>query len=151
MTLPVQAQFVLVLQSVLLGAGLALFYDTLRAVRLYYRLGRAKTALCDTVFCLVMLAAVFEFAIALAAAQTRYYVLAGAAAGAWIYFALLGSAVRAGWFAVLAAADTLRRWLKKGNAKLHGLLCRAANHEKITDLAKKFAKPSSIFRRKGLK
>ncbi|MGI6181927.1 MAG: spore cortex biosynthesis protein YabQ [Agathobaculum sp.] len=151
MTLPVQAQFALVLQSVLLGAGLALFYDSLRAVRIYFRLGSVKTALCDTVFCLVMLAAVFEFAIARAAAQTRYYVPAGAAAGTWIYFTLLGSAVRAGWFAVLTAAETLRRWLKKERAKLHALLCRAANVEKITGFTKKFAKPPSIFRRKGLK
>ena len=40
MTVPMQAQFLLGLQSILLGASLGLFYDILRAFRVVF-LGRA--------------------------------------------------------------------------------------------------------------
>lgn len=151
MTLPMQAQYLLVLQSILLGAGLALFYDLLRVVRLYCRFGRAKTALCDTLFWLVLLAALFEFSIVYAAAQSRYYVLGGAAGGAAMYFLLLGGTVRALLYAVFGLFARLRHLAGRIGRRLHALLLRAGFREKIAGLIKKFAKPSSIFRRKGLK
>ena len=86
MTVPMQAQFLLGLQSILLGASLGLFYDILRAFRVYFSAGRLATALYDIVFWLVLLAAFFEFSLVFAMGQSRWYVLAGACVGAGIYF-----------------------------------------------------------------
>lgn len=151
MTLPMQAQLLVTLQSVLLGAGLALVYDALRAVRLYFSFGRGKTALCDALFWLVLLAALFTFSVALAAAHSRYYVLAGMAAGAGVYFTLLSGAVLALLHGVFRLCGRIFRTAAVTIEWLHSLLQRVAGSKKITGFAKKFAKPSSIFRRKGLK
>ncbi|MDO4269955.1 MAG: spore cortex biosynthesis protein YabQ [Eubacteriales bacterium] len=151
MFFPMQAQLLLVLQSFLLGVGLALFYDVLRALRWYFGYGRAKTAVCDGIFWLVLLAALFEFNIAFAAAQSRYFILAGAGGGAAVYFALVSGLVLAALRLLLDGAA----FLCASAAAAVSWLSRAAHRlglpEKIRLFAKKFGKPSSIFRGKGLK
>ena len=90
-----QEQLRLFLQSILLGVGLGAVYDLLRAPRRVFRFGWAATAVCDALFWLVLLAALFEFNLLFAAGQNRYFVLAGAAGGAVLYFQRCG-ACRAG-------------------------------------------------------
>ena len=51
--------------------------------------------MCDALFWLVLLAALFEFNLLFAMGQSRYFVLAGAAGGAVLYFQLISAAVLA--------------------------------------------------------
>ena len=86
------------------------------------RRGGAGEGVCDALFCAVTLAAAFRFGLVSAAGQWRLFALAGAAAGGAIYFALLS-----------------------------GFACRGRTVKKSAKFAKKFAKPSSLFREKGIK
>lgn len=146
-----QEQLGVVLESVLLGVALGVYYDVLRAVRRHFRAGTALTAVCDTVFWLGLLAALFEFSIAFAAGQSRYYVLAGAGAGAALYFALPGELV----FSLLCAALDVVDFLCKKTILLmhwlHQLVRKLGIRKKIALPIKKFVKSPSIFRGKGIK
>ena len=146
-----QEQLRLFLQSVLLGAGIAVVYDLLRAPRRVFGFGWAATAVCDAFFWLVLLAALFEFNLLFAMGQNRYFVLAGAAGGAILYFQLLSGVVLAVLEGVL-----------HGIVRLVGCLCwlgrtvrqrwqQSLLVSRIRFFAKNFAKPSSIFRGKGIK
>ena len=136
MTVPMQAQFLLGLQSILLGASLGLFYDILRAFRVYFSAGRL---------------AFFEFSLVFAMGQSRWYVLAGACVGAGIYFFLLSGLVQGALRLVLDLAARLCGLFVTAGEKARGLAGKAGLPEKIRSFTKKFAKPSSIFRRKGIK
>ena len=146
-----QEQLRLFLQSILLGVGLGVVYDLLRAPRRVFGFGWAATAVCDMLFWLVLLAALFEFNLLFAAGQNRYFVLAGAAGGAVLYFRLLSGVV-------LAVLEGVLRGLVRFAACL-GWLGRTIRQRwrqsplvgRIRFFAKKFAKPSSIFRGKGIK
>lgn len=146
-----QEQLRLFLQSVLLGAGIGVVYDLLRAPRRLFGFGWAATAVCDLAFWLVLLAALFEFNLLLAAGQDRYFVLAGAAGGAAVYFGLLSGLV-------LAVLEGMLRGIAQGVVLLYRVgqsmaqrLRQCALAGRIAFFAKKFAKPSSIFRGKGIK
>ena len=75
-------QLILLAQCVLFGAGAGLCYDVFRAARRVLCPGRAGETACDALFCVLMLAATFRFAIVNAAGQWRLFVLLGACAGA---------------------------------------------------------------------
>jgi len=90
---PIESQILVILESVLLGTGLGLVYDVLRALRWHYRLRRAGTAVCDMLFWLTALAAFFRFGVDPAVGQNRFYVLAGLGVGAGSYAFLLSRAV----------------------------------------------------------
>lgn len=146
-----QEQLLLFLQSILLGAGCGAVYDLLRAPRRVFRFGRAATAVCDACFWLVVLCALFEFQLLFAAGQDRYFVLAGAAIGAAVYFSLLSAllltVLETGWRAAAWGAQMLRIAARAA----YCFWKRYAPLGKIQEFAKKFAKPSSIFRGKGIK
>lgn len=74
-------QLILLAQCVLFGAGAGLCYDVFRAARRVLCPGRAGETACDALFCVLMLAAAFRFAIVNAAGQWRLFVLLGACAG----------------------------------------------------------------------
>ncbi len=93
MTIAVEAQLLVILQSVLLGAGMGVVYDLLRALRRYFRFGKAGTAVCDLVFWMFSLSAFFRFSVASAVGQSRYYVIAGLLIGAGIYIILVSESV----------------------------------------------------------
>lgn len=151
MTVPMQAQFLLGLQSILLGAALGLFYDILRAFRVYFSAGRLTTALYDLVFWLVLLAAFFEFNLVFAMGQSRWYVLAGACGGAGIYFFLFSGLVQGVLRLALDLAARLCGLLAAAGERARGFARKIGLPEKIRSFTKKFAKPSSIFRGKGIK
>ena len=60
-------QLILLAQCVLFGAGAGLCYDVFRAARRVLCPGRAGETACDALFCVLMLAAAFRFAIVNAA------------------------------------------------------------------------------------
>ena len=144
-------QVQLLLQSLLLGVGFGLWYDVLRALRRLRAPGCAATAVCDALFWLALLAALFEFNLLFAAGQTRAFALAGTAGGALLYFGLLSACAlpwfMLGWRMLLRAAGLPARLAQAARQR-----ARAAGlAEKCSRFAKKFAKPSSIFGRKGIK
>lgn len=151
MFLTLQEQALTVLQSVLLGVGVGLYYDVLRAFRRHVRAGVWLTALCDILFWLGLLAALFEFSLVFAPGQNRYYVLAGAAAGGLLYFALPSELVLGLLGLLLDTLAFVRKKLMQGIQALHKLAVRLQIRKKIRKFAKKFGKTSSIFRRKGIK
>ena len=144
-------QLRLLLQSLLLGVGIGLFYDVLRALRWHFACGRAATAVYDALFWLATAAALFEFGIVFAAGQDRWFVIGGAVGGMALYFMSLSGAVLAvlGGLLGLAArvwntAAAAAQWVRRA-AERSGL------PDKFRSSAKKIANSSSIFRRKGIK
>lgn len=144
-------QLRLLLQSLLLGVGIGLFYDVLRALRWHFACGRAATAVYDALFWLATAAAFFEFGIVFAAGQDRWFVIGGAVGGMVLYFMSLSGAVLAvlggllglaarGWNTAAAAVQWVRRAAE-----------RSGLPDKFRSSAKKIANSSSIFRRKGIK
>lgn len=151
MFLSQQAQLLAVLQSVLLGVGISVFYDVMGAWRHYTKAGPWVTALCDALFWVVLLAALFEFSLAVAPGQSRYYVLAGAAFGGIVYFGLVSELVQG----LLRTLFSLISWLiglvRRAATMVRDFLHVHVPYKKISDFVKKFAKRPSIFRRKGIK
>lgn len=144
-------QLRLLLQSLLLGVGIGLLYDVLRALRWHFACGKAATAVYDTLFWLVTAAAFFEFGIVFAAGQDRWFVIGGAVGGMMLYFMSLSGAVLAvlGGLLDLAArvwnaAAQAARWVIRA-------VQRSGMPDKFRSFAKKIANSSSIFRRKGIK
>ncbi len=137
MTMPVQAQLQVILESVLLGAAMGLAYDILRAVRWHYRLGLAGTALCDALFWLLALAAFFRFGVALAAGQNRYYVLAGMAVGAGIYMSSVSSVILEGLEFVLSGLAFIYRLLVNTVIRVEKWVRGLGIPEKIQSFRKK--------------
>lgn len=86
MKISIAVQTVVFLKAVLLGAALGIIYDLLRAVRREIRAGTGVTAVCDSLFWVVALAALFVFVLTAAAGEGRGYILLGAAIGAALYF-----------------------------------------------------------------
>ncbi|MDY3617901.1 spore cortex biosynthesis protein YabQ [Agathobaculum sp.] len=151
MFLPLQEQALTVLQSVLLGVGIGFYYDVLRAFRRHVRAGAALTALCDALFWLGLLAALFEFSLVFAPGQNRYYVLAGAAVGGLLYFALPSELVLGLLSLVLDALSFVRKKIVQAARWVRALAVRLEIRKKIRGFVKKFEKSSSIFRKKGIK
>lgn len=144
-------QMRLLLQSLLLGVGIGLLYDVLRALRRHFSCGRAATAVYDTVFWLVLAAALFEFGLVFAIGQNRFFVLAGAACGMAVYFTLLSAMVLAVLGAVLWFISRVWGTAAAAVQWVCGAVQRAGIPEKFRVFAKKFEKSSSIFRGKGIK
>ena len=85
------------LASLLLGAALALLYDLLRAIRLRRRTSNALTAALDALYCLLLAALSFLFALRVGGGELRLFMLFSALAGAIAYFALLAPLLRPLW------------------------------------------------------
>lgn len=146
-----QEQLRLFLQSILLGVGISVVYDLLRAPRRVFGFGWAATAVCDACFWLILLAALFEFNLLFAVGQNRYFVLAGAAGGAGIYFGLLSSVVLAVLEGVLQGIVCVVTTLYRVGRCIGQRVRQSGLSGRIVFFAKKFVKPSSIFRGKGIK
>lgn len=151
-----QEQLLAIFGSFLLGAALAVLYDALRAIRWETRAGAVLTALFDLLFWAVFLAALFEFSIMLAPGQTRYYILAGAALGAFVYFRLLSPfclfLFRLTLRGTAALFRDLARICRVVSADVSRLLCFfAAQYRRCAERAKNFVKTPFLFRKKGIK
>jgi len=104
----ISAQLVLLGQSVLLGAGLAVVYDLFRPLRL--RRPRL-TWMWDGLYCLTALLCVFLFLLRCAAGTLRLYILLGLGGGAVFYFCLLCALVRPIWDFWADTADWIAQLL----------------------------------------
>lgn len=140
-------QLILLAQCVLFGAGAGLCYDVFRAARRVLCPGRAGETACDALFCVLMLAAAFRFAIVNAAGQWRLFVLLGACAGGALWQGCLSAAALP---LFLGAAAALRAAAHRAGRGIQWCF-QWTSAEKSAKFAKKFAKPPSIFREKGIK
>ncbi|MBR6424861.1 MAG: hypothetical protein IKS29_02810 [Oscillospiraceae bacterium] len=106
MELPVSLQGSQMLLAMILGLGLALVYDLLRALRRIFSLH--KTPL-DLLFCLLTLAALFFYALYPGRGELRLYMLLGVLLGGSLYFLLLSP-----WIlpVFLEAASILRHFFQ---------------------------------------
>lgn len=137
MTVPMETQLILLLESFLLGASAGLLYDFFRAIRWYYHFGIFTTALCDLLFWLVLLAAVFEFGIARAAGQNRFYLLAGLTGGGVFYTLTLGELVRAILRCCLSGLTAMRQGVRSIAIRTKERVKKAAILEKMKTFLKK--------------
>lgn len=144
-------QIVLAAQSLLFGVGIGIVYDILRAVRRFSRCGRRGTALCDALFWLIVLGALFAFGLIPAAGQPRGFVLLSAGGGAGLYFAVLSGEVLRALVWLLRTAAGLYRRLCGLWAACRETGKRLCASEKNRELSKKFEKSSFLFRGKGIK
>ncbi len=71
--------------SILLGAGLALFYGVLKFLRVLFSFGKAAVIVADAVFMLVWALAVFYFSLAFLSGYIRLYVFFGSFTGFAVY------------------------------------------------------------------
>lgn len=134
------AQFDALLKSLLLGMGLAMLYDALRAVRLKRRTRRALTDLLDTLYCLALAVISFSFALRIGGGELRLYMLFAAIAGAMISFALFSPFLRPLWS---FWADTLFAFLQLLSFPLKML-------KNFSNKAHKFSKKLFLFSRNSL-
>lgn len=95
--------------SAVLGAGAAMLYDLLRAVRIRRRRQHLLTHLLDAVYVLALALGALWMAVALGGGVLRLYMVTGAAAGALCWWLWPARALRPIWdFWLDAAADTVR-------------------------------------------
>ena len=99
----------------------------------------------------MLLAALFEFNLLFAAGQNRYFVLAGAAGGAVLYFQLLSGVVLAVLEGILEGIVRLIAGLCWRGRTIPQRWRQSVLVARIRFFAKKFANPSSVFRGKGIK
>lgn len=116
--LPLGDQLRVLVQSVLLGVLIGLVYDLFRALRRYFRLASLATAVCDTLFWLLVFALLFLFGIAVAAGQNRYYVWLGLGLGAVCYFWALSMPVCSVLLMLLRTASMLVDWCRRAIDRL---------------------------------
>ena len=146
-----QEQVLLLLRCVLLGTGAGLLYDVLRTVRYHFGCGPGATAVLDALFWGLLLCGLFEFHLLFAAGQNRFFAPVGMAGGCVLYLLTLSGAVRA---ALDLMIGTILQCVCAVGAAAQQLYDRTGLSrlpEKIRIFTKKFAKSSSIFRRKGIK
>ena len=127
-------QLILLAQCVLFGAGAGLCYDVFRAARRVLCPGRAGETACDALFCVLMLAAAFRFAIVNAAGQWRLFVLLGACAGGALWQGCLSAAALP---LFLGAAAALRAAAHRAGRGIQWCF-QWASAEKIREIRKMF-------------
>ena len=140
-------QLILLAQCVLFGAGAGLCYDVFRAARRVLCPGRAGETACDALFCMLMLAAAFRFAIVNAAGQWRLFVLLGACAGGALWQVCLSAAALP---LFLGAAGALRAAAHRAGRGVQWCF-QWASAEKIREIRKKVCKTPFHFSRKRYK
>lgn len=151
MTVPMETQLLLLLESFLLGTGAGLLYDFFRAIRWYYRFGIFMTALCDLLFWLALLAALFEFGIARAAGQNRFYLLAGTIGGGVFYTLTVGALVRAILRCLLSGLTAIHERTRSTAIRIRKRIQKAAIPEKMKTFLKKICPNPFPFRAKWYK
>lgn len=91
----VSEQCVLFLLSVVLGAGIGVFYDVFRTLRIVFPPAAKKNAVFaeDIVFMVASGAAVFLYAAVLCRGQVRFFCVIGTFLGFLLYIATVGSLI----------------------------------------------------------
>ena len=99
------------LRFALLGLGLGIFYDLLRALRIRFRLKRWGTGLLDLLFCLVLLAGFLLLQLRGTDGRLRGYLLLGLGSGFFLWRKTLSHGF-------LRLMLVLLRWVGKAAAAL---------------------------------
>ena len=131
MGVSLSAQIISLLYALALGTAAALLYDLLRAIRMHRRRSRALTNALDTLYCLLLAALCFAFALHIGGGELRLYMLFAAIGGTALYFLLFSRFLRPLWD---FWAETLFALLRLLRLPIHGAktLC-----DKLTKLCKR--------------
>lgn len=115
----VSEQCTLFLFSVILGAGIGVFYDVFRTIRIVFPFAAKSKAVFaeDIVFMVVSGAAVFIYAAVLCRGQVRFFCVIGTLLGFMLYIATVGSLVVGILRSIAAAvAGFFRKFRKNGSS-----------------------------------
>lgn len=140
---PISQQLVLFLQSVLLGGGLGLVYDLLRALRSVG--GRIWGGVLDVLFCLTASASLFFFVMA-GDGEMRIFIVLGAGGGMLLFLCLAGPLLRPVWRfwldVALFPARLVKKFLTKCEKKAKKLFsfCRTGGIMAYNHLRRRSAK-----------
>lgn len=151
MKMSIAVQTLIFLKAILMGVMLGILYDLLRALRRDLGAGVAFTALCDTVFWIGTLGAIFVFVLTAAEGEGRFYVLLGAAMGAILYFIALSPPILAIFMSMVGVVIKSLNFLVEMLNKLKDIgksAKKKAEHRKQSD---KTLKKPFHFHRKGFK
>ncbi|MCX7614317.1 MAG: spore cortex biosynthesis protein YabQ [Clostridiales bacterium] len=123
MEISIAAQTVVFFKAILLGAILSVLYDFFRLIRLLTKAKRKKTAVYDSIFCLLSLIALFYFIVFTARGEARIYIAIGAFFGSSLYFMTLSKLVLRFGFGVSKVVRKIispfNKLLKKVTNKVH--------------------------------
>lgn len=116
------------LQACLLGGGLGMLYDVFRITRVAFPLPRWAVLVEDMLFFALCAVSTFLFLLETGDGQLRWYVLAGLALGALVYWATLGSLVMEAAKAIIkvvsAVLGRVLGWILRPLSRLFTLLRR---------------------------
>lgn len=146
-----QTQFLIFLQSFLLGVIIGLYYDILRSMRRHFKAQMKMTLICDSIFGLGALLLLFEFGLNFAAGQNRFYVLFAAAIGMVLYFVTISSVILMVLLTLLAICRKIKKMAVFCIRKIAHKLRETKKYKKMKEKIKNIEKTTSIFRKKGIK
>lgn len=122
----VSAQTIEFLFSALLGLYLGVLFDVIRTVRTYMPKKRWITAIFDALFWLVAVISLLGFVMTVSGGKMRWYVLAGAFCGGFVYMAALSEIVYKVLVCVIAAMKKVLHLITKPVYLLLGCIWRGA-------------------------
>lgn len=122
----VSAQTIEFLFSALLGLYLGVLFDVIRTVRTYMPKKRWITAIFDALFWLVAVISLLGFVMTVSGGKMRWYVLAGAFSGGFVYMAALSEIVYKVLVCVIAAMKKVLHLITKPVYLLLGCIWRGA-------------------------
>ena len=122
----VSAQTAEFLFSALLGIYLGVLFDVIRTVRTYMPKRRWITAVFDAVFWLIAVISLLGFVMTVSGGKMRWYVLAGAFCGGFVYMAALSGIVYKVLVSVIAVMKKILRLATRPIYLLLGSIWRCA-------------------------
>ena len=122
----VSAQTVEFLFSALLGLCLGVLFDVIRTVRTYMPRKRWITAVFDVLFWLIAVISLLGFVMTVSGGKMRWYVLAGAFCGGFVYMAALSEIVYKILVSVIAVMRKILHLMTRPVYLLLGSIWRSA-------------------------
>ncbi len=122
----VSAQTAEFLFSALLGIYLGVLFDVIRTVRAYMPRNRAVTAIFDVLFWLIAVISLLGFVMTVSGGKMRWYVLAGAFCGGFVYMAALSEIIYKIFVSAVAVSKKVLRLTTRPVYLLLGYIWRSA-------------------------
>lgn len=122
----VSAQTAEFLYSALLGIYLGVLFDVIRTVRAYMPRNRLVTAIFDVLFWLIAVISLLGFVMTVSGGKMRWYVLAGAFCGGFVYMAALSEIIYKIFVSVIAVMRKILQLMTRPVYLLLGCAWRSA-------------------------
>ncbi len=122
----VSAQTAEFLFSALLGLYLGVLFDIMRTVRAYMPRNRVVTAIFDVLFWLIAVISLLGFVMTVSGGKMRWYVLAGAFCGGFVYMAALSEIVYKIFVSAIAVMRKILHLITRPVYLLLGYIWRGA-------------------------